>query len=309
MEDAIAHLTTFAAAHHGVFRTSDAVGVGIGPELLRSLVGRGWCERPWRSIYCLRGAPDTPNRRLMVAVWFGGADAAGSHRAAARVWRSPGFGGSPPEVTVLRGRSQRRSYGLVHGSLLLPARHVTVVDGIPVTSPARTIFDLAGVLPLGRTARVLDDALASRLCTIQDVQQVFFVLAGRGRRGTRAMRTLLEERGEGYVPPSSELERVARETFARHGIAAPRFEVDLGDDDWIGRVDCVWDREKVIVELDGRRHHDARLDRERDRMRDNRLMAAGYRVIRVTWEDLVHRPLEVVRWVRDALAVGSKRPA
>jgi very-short-patch-repair endonuclease len=304
METSLARLSTFAAAHHGTFRRSDAIDAGIGPELLRSLVDRGWCERPWRSIYRVRGAPDTPDQRLMIAVWFGGDGAAGSHRAAARVWRSAGFGASGPEVTVPRGRSQRRSYGLVHGSLVLPARHVTVVGGIPVTTPARTIFDLAGVLPLGRTARVLDDALAKRLCTVRDVQQVFFVLAGRGRRGTRAMRTLLEERGEGYVPPSSELERMARETLARHGLPTPRFEVDLGDDDWIGRVDCVWQRERVIVELDGRRHHDSRLDRERDRVRDNRLMAAGYRVIRVTWDDLVQRSVEVVGWIRDALAAA-----
>lgn len=174
-----------------------------------------------------------------------------------------------------------------------------------MTTPARTVFDLAGLVHPGRVERTLDEALKRKLCTLADVQQVFFVLARRGRRGTTTMRALLDARGPGYVPPASELERLARLEFARGGLPDPEFEVDVGSTDWVGRVDCLWRAQRVIVELDGTRYHGSLVDREADRRRDNQLMAAGWRVIRVTWEDLKIRPDEVVSWIRDALAAAA----
>ena len=228
-----------------------------------------------------------------------------SHRCGARIWRIPGFGGAGPELTKPRGQSQRRSYGLVHGSLVLPPSHRTLHRSLPVTTVARTIFDLAGVVRPDRVERALDHALSTGLCTLGQVQQVFFAVARQGRRGTVTMRNLLEDRGDGYVAPASELERRGRALFAAHGLPTPAFEVDLGSDAWVGRVDCVWRDQRVIVELDSRRHHSALLDRESDRRRDNELMAAGWRVLRVTWDDLEHRPASVARWIRAALASAA----
>jgi hypothetical protein len=249
--------------------------------------------------------PITANQLSLTAAWFAGTDALISHRDAARVWWIPGFAAVEPEVTKLRGQSQRRSYGLVHGSLVLPSSHRTERNGLPVTTVARTIFDLAGVIPAGRVERAMDHALATKLCTTGQLQQVFFALARRGRRGTAVMRELLEARREGYVAPASELERKGRALFAAGGLPPAVFEVDLGDDSWVGRVDCLWPAQKVIVELDGRRHHSALVDREADRRRDNALMAAGWRVIRVTWDDLVHRPTAVLAWIRAALDAAA----
>lgn len=295
-------LTKFASAHHGLFRGTDATALGWSTRALERLVLRGWCDIPRRGVYRIAGAPRTAKQALLAGVWFSGDDAVGSHRAAGRAWSIPGYRNAGPEVLKPRGQSQRRSYGLVHGCLVLPASHCTIRDNIPVTTPARTIFDLAGVQSPARTERALDHVLNAKLCSLVDVQQVFFALARRGRRGTVTMRELLEARGEGYVPPASELERKARQVFRDAGLPAPTFEVDLGSTDWIGRVDCLWRDAKVIVELDGRRYHDGRLALEGDRRRDNALMAAGWRVIRVTWDDLRDRPTEVVAWVRSALS-------
>jgi len=173
-----------------------------------------------------------------------------------------------------------------------------------VTTVSRTLFDLAGVEPKGRVEIALDDALARKLCTLRQVNQVFFALARRGRRGTAAMRELLEERGEGYVPPASALERLARKVFEEHGLEMPDFELNLGDDDWIGRVDCVWRSSRLVVELDSESYHGSRSARDADRKRDNRLMATGWRVLRVTWEDLKERPAETVAQIKAALKAG-----
>ena len=300
-----ADLAAFARDHHGLFRRQDAVALGWTDARLQQLVCTGWCDKPRHGVYRIGGAPRTLAQTDLAAVWFAGADGVASHRAASRLWGAPGFGNAGPEITRPRGRSQRREYGSVHGSLVLPGSHRTEHRSIPITTPARTVFDLAGVVSPGRTERVLDDFLNRRLCTLAQLQQVFFALARRGRRGTVTMRTLLEARGEGYIATASELERRARAVFEQHGLPMPEFEVDLGSEAWVGRVDCYWRDQRVVVELDSRLHHTALVDREADRRRDNELMAAGWRVIRVTWRDLHDDPAKVCRLIRTALAAAA----
>ncbi len=117
------------------------------------------------------------------------------------------------------------------------------------------------------------------------------------------MRSLLDDFGEGHIAPASELERRGRKVFAEAGLPLPRFEVHLGtDDQWVGRVDCLWDEARLVVELDGGRFHGGLLARDADRRRDNHLMSQGWRVLRITWDDLCERPQEVVAWIRAALA-------
>jgi very-short-patch-repair endonuclease len=70
-------------------------------------------------------------------------------------------------------------------------------------------------------------------------------------------------------------------------------------------VDCVWREARLIVELDGERYHGSRSRRQADRERDNRLMAAGWRVIRITWDDLKNRPVHVVGQIRTALSSAA----
>jgi hypothetical protein len=163
------------------------------------------------------------------------------------------------------------------------------------------VFDLAGIQRPEATERVLDHVVQTHLCTVEDLHAVFFALARQGRRGTAVMRELLEGRGEGYVPPASELERRARALFQEAGLPVPAFEVEVGGADWIGRVDCLGRAERVVVELDGRRHHGGVVARAADRRRDNALAAAGWRVLRITWDDVVDRPEEVLAWLRRAL--------
>ena len=190
----------------------------------------------------------------------------------------------------------------MHTSLWLPPGHTTTRDAIPITRVARTIFDLAGFEPIARVEMVIDDAISRGLATERQLENVFFALARRGRRGTAAMRELLEDRGPGYIAPASELERTARRLFAAHGVPQPRYEISLEADDVIGRVDCIWSESRLVVELDSHRFHGSKGARERDRKRDNQLVAAGWRVIRVTWDDLKERPDEVVAQIVAALA-------
>ena len=303
MDRPFAELARYAAAHHGIFRTADAVHRGIGSARLETLIDSGWCARVSIGVYRVQAAPRSGKQVVLREVWSH-PDAVASHRGAAYLLGLLGYRRPLPEVTLPHGGNQR-GHGLVHVSLWLPSAHITTLNGIPITRTPRTIFDLAGVEPTDRVAIALDDALSRKLCTLRQINQVFFALARRGRKGTAAMRALLEERGEGYVPPASELERLARQVFAAGGLPQPDFEVELGADQFIGRVDCLWRPQRLIVELDGHRFHSSTSARRADRERSNRLVAAGWRVIRITWEDLRDRPHEVVEQLRTALAAAA----
>ncbi|WP_426573612.1 type IV toxin-antitoxin system AbiEi family antitoxin domain-containing protein [Aquihabitans sp. McL0605] len=305
MKDAERYVAGRAARQHGIFTYKQAMDLGMSVGVLRRLVGSGWCERAHQGVYVVRAAPPSVHQRILLSVLVAAPDAAASHRSGGQLWAVPGYDGRILEVTRPHGRSQRTDRGLVHGSLWLPPSHVTTRFGIAVTTPARTAFDLGGVVPAKRFERDVDDLIHRGLCTVRQLQQVFFALARRGRRGTVAMRQRLEAMGEGYIAPASELERRARELFASAGLPLPRFEVEVGDSEWIGRVDCLWEAERVIVELDGHRHHGSPLQAEADRKRDNELMASGWRVIRVRWDDLNDRPALVVTWIRSALAAAG----
>jgi very-short-patch-repair endonuclease len=294
-------LARIAARQHGAFTSSQADVVGLTRRGIEGLVRSGWCVRCSRGVFRVRAAPATKRQRLAIAVLSSGPDAWASHGSAAQLAEADWFGSARPEVSRPRGSSQRSGLAIVHGSLWLPPEHGTVRHGIPTTTPARTIFDLASCLPRARLDRVMDEFTRRQLCTVGQVQQVFFVLARRGRPGSGMVRAMLEDLGEERMVPASELERAFRRLIAGQGLPDPRFEVDLGGDTWIGRVDVIWSEARLVVELDSRRHHGGLTARDADRRRDNELMAEGWRVLRFTWDDLQRRPAEVMAALRRAL--------
>jgi hypothetical protein len=286
-------LATFAARHHGLFRMADARDAGASRQDVRTLTASGWCVLVSPGVYRIAGAPPTDHQAILASVWGRPPGAVASHRAAAYIWGLLGYHRASRDVSISFGGTQPTASN-VHTSLWLPPQHVTMREAIPLTRVARTIFDLAGVETPGRLELLVDDAIARRLCTQRQLENVFFALARRGRRGTAAMRERLEDMGPGYIAPASQLERLARRLFTERGVPMPRFEVHLGDDDVVGRVDCTWTEARLVVELDGQRYHGTPAARNRDRKRDNRLVAAGWRVIRFTWDDLRDHPDDVV---------------
>ena len=252
-----------------------------------------------RGISRVTGAPTTSLQLLLAHVLAGGPGTVASHRAAAELWEFPGFDDGYIEISKSRGRSQRIPNGRIHGSLWLPEHHITTVDGIPATTPPRTIFDIAGWLHPKRVKRAFENAINMGL--VDPLKQAALVaeLGKRGRRGTALMRKLCESHGIGYVAPASELEALLLEVLADAGLPPPDQQVDLGDTEgWIGRVDFLYREARVVIEADGRRWHHPDNDLERDQ----RLTAAGWRVLRVTWEQLVNRPWEFTREVAQLVA-------
>src|SRR4051794_23160785 len=129
-------LYELAESQHGVVtrRQASALGTLLTPPRWEACSSR---------VMRAAGSPRTDRQRLMAAVLDGGAGAVASHSAAAWLWRVPGFGLRTIDVTRPRRRSRRPStLAVLHEPRLLPEHHCTVVDGIPVTTPERTLCDI-----------------------------------------------------------------------------------------------------------------------------------------------------------------------
>ena len=303
--DVDARIADTAARQLGLFTYQQARRAGATRAFLRHRLGhRQWVEVEYH-VYALTGSPTSWRQHLLAAVLSAGGVSAASHRSAAQLYGCPGFRQDWLELSVPRGRRPRLPRAVLHEASL-PRHHIKIVQGIPTTSVARMLVDNAALLHPRRTERAIDNCLARRLVTVAALWSVMADVGGRGRDGVALMRELLLARGEGFVAPASELERMMVELLVANGLPLPVRELNLGDaDGWIGRVDFVYRDAKVLIEVDGRFGHTQLLDRRADKARDNRLTAAGWRILRIDYEMLVRHPDAVVGQIRSLLKLAA----
>jgi hypothetical protein len=218
-----------------------------------------------------------------------------SHGDGAALWDLLPVKGTRIHVTVpVRGAHKRRGLA-VHSTLHLPPAERTTRDGIPVTSVARTLLDVAETDP-PRLPRAWDTAERLRLLDLRAVEAT--CEGARGRRGLKHLVPLLEDRTR-VIPD------VRRELEARFFDLCRAFDLPLPSCNVLVEgylVDAFWPNQRLIVELDSWEFHSDRGAFERDRERDAVLQAAGYRVVRITWRRLNEQPAAVAALIRRLLA-------
>jgi hypothetical protein len=294
-------LLELAGRQHLVFTREQAVDLGFSAAVIPRRVAAGRWRQLGRRTYTFGGLLLPWRGQVNAAVLDHRRAAAASHQTAAALHCVPGFPARGVEITARRAGHHRHSAAGLHETSWLPDDHVTTVDGIRCTTLARTIFDLAGTQRPARVARALDNATNQLGLATEQLEGVLRDLGRRGRPGSALVRELLEARGEGFVATESALEDLLLRVLEEHGVEPPARQVHAGGRRPAGRVDFAYRGRGLIIEADGRRYHTAKLDMDADRARDNELMAAGWRVLRVTWDDLVERPADVARLVRTAL--------
>jgi very-short-patch-repair endonuclease len=177
-----------------------------------------------------------------------------------------------------------------------------VVDGIPVTSVFRTVFDLAAVLDLRGLERAWHEA------EVQDLRDRVSLpmLLERypGRRGARNLRTLLDA-GEPVGFTRNDFEEAFVAFVDEYGLRRPRMNGTLAMRGRFFEVDALWEDERVAVELDSRSVHGTNKNFESDKQRDRILLAEGWRTARVTWRQLRDEPDELAADLRKALWRGA----
>ena len=264
-----AGIARLAARQQGVVTTRQLAAAGIGPNALAHRVATGRLARLHRGVYRV-GPVTAPYGREMAAVLATGG--ALSHHTAAALWgfRPPHDG--DPHVTV-QGKDARARRGLrVHRSASLNA---AVHLGLPLTTAARTLHDLAPLLSQAELDRAVEEALIRGLATPDELTT---------RPALR--RATIEE----PQITRSEAERRLRRLIKAARL--PRAVTNVRVAGW--EVDAFWPAHRLVVEVDGFAYHGNRAAFERDRRKDAALVAAGYRVIRITWRQLVDEPHVVV---------------
>jgi very-short-patch-repair endonuclease len=232
----------------------------------------------------------------MAAVLACGEEAALSHRSAARFWRLLPAVAEWVEVTS-PGRRVRRD-GIVGHRGDLREDEWQIEEGIPVTSPFRTIFDLAAMAARREVERALHEAEVHRLT--DRVSLPMLLERYPGRRGTRVLRELLAS-DEPVGITRNEFEEAFLALIDAYGLSRPRMNATLALRGRFFEVDALWEAHRFVAELDSQGVHGTKKRFESDRHRDRVLVAEGYRIFHVSWLQLRNEPDEIAADLRLAL--------
>lgn len=179
-----------------------------------------------------------------------------------------------------------------------PQRDILLIDGVLVTTRERAVFDCLRVLAERAAVDLLDRALQRRWITMDEL--VSRTAGWHGRDGAPRLLKLIRLVSGGA---RSAAERLLGSLLVGAGITGWEGNLPIHDEDGhVGDGDVVFRRERLVVEADGWAYHVTPDRFQRDRERQNRLMAAGWTVLRFTWRDLTVRPDEVIATIRATLA-------
>ena len=291
-------LADLAARQHGVVSRAQLRVIGLSDSAIRHRVAVKRLHRIHTSIYAV-ALPLLPRARYMAAVLACGEGAALSHNAAAAHIGLRAAPGGPIDVTVVRAGGRRRPGIALHVTGSLPDPEVMEKEGIRCTTPMRTLVDLAAVVRHpAELKRALERALVLDLfdrCKFDAV-----VEGSNGRRGLRLLRDLAADLADEAPPVSSELERLTLEIIVGGRFPDPVINGHIGE----LQVDFHWPDHKLVVETDGAATHGHAIAFHRDRERDLALQARGWRVIRLTWRQVVSEPERVMATLRRYLPAG-----
>jgi very-short-patch-repair endonuclease len=277
-----AAIARLAANQHGVVTTAQLMRAGLSTGRISERAAVGRLHPIHRGVYAVGHPTLSEKGRWMAAVLACGGNAVLSHTSAAELWgirrrvrrlseagQDAGLGPAHVTVPSTAGKRKRRGIAL-HRSTPLTARHSTRLDGIPVTTPARTLSDLGPLLSPAQFSAALREAEFLRL-PIGD-----------------------QPESDG---PRTELESCMLALCRRHRLPQP--EVNVGISRY--EVDFLWPDERLIVEVDGWDSHRIRSAFEEDRARDVRLAVLGHEVVRFTWRQLMRDQPAVAKTIRTLL--------
>lgn len=280
------------------------IELGLSDARIKGRIARGHLHVVHRGVYAVGHRVLSRRSRWMAAVLFGGPEAALSHRSAAQLWGIAPHRGSAIDVT--RRSGWRSSTGIVVHRNAISADEIEEVAGIPCTCVPRTSLDLAGSFSRDELERTINQIEMRRLT---HALSIYDLLARYPRRpGAPVLRALLDDLLEGHGVTRSMLEERFAALLARSDLPRPQLNASLAVHGRFFEVDCLWRKQRVIVELDGVRVHGTDLAFEKDRERDRLLIADGWRVPRITWRQLRDDAPAVLADLRTLLRTVPPRP-
>ena len=279
-----------ARRQHGVVAKAQLAELGFGDRAIKHRIAKGRLHRLHRGVYVV-GRPElTQEGRWMAAVLRMGPDSCLSHRSAAALWKIRPARAGLIQVSLLAA-VERRAPGIrAHRRPTMSAEDVTTHRAIPVTTPTRTLIDLATTLDPKALEAAVNEADVHDLIDPEALRAD--LEHQRGQPGTRPLRALLDRHT--YRMTESELERRFLRIVRRAGLPLPETQRTTA-----GRTDFLWPSLGLVVETDGWRYHRTPARQARDNRRMQQHAAAGRTAVRISHYEICNEARRV-----EALVAG-----
>lgn len=300
-------LETLAVGQRGRFTRAQVRGFSDSAPAVtqRRIRSRRW-RRLTSRVLAFPGVPVDELGDLWTAHLHVGPDSVLSHLSAARIHELPSIPPTPPTLTVPDGSNRRYRSGRLYQRNDLQTLDVVDASGLPVTSVARTLVDLAATFRRIRLEPLVDHVIGERMASIGDLRETVGAVARPGKRGVPAMSAILEDRLPGDAVEASVLERTLTAALRQAGLAAgtAQYEAPGGPGDRSGLVDRAWPHLRWVVEADGRRWHAREAAMAADRARDRAAASVGWQVTRFTHHELTQ---QIDGAVEDLMRIWRRR--
>lgn len=287
--DAARRLSRLAARQLGLITTAQADSIGLSRRWLYRAQETGKLIRLRRTVYALLGSTPSWRRSVLAAVLAAGPEAVASHETAAQIWgltsesrsvndRDFGPADAAIHITV---PTERRLEGVVAHRQRLPSLERSRHAFVPVTSPARTLYDLAQTLDSNELGACVDEALRRRIVDLAAIRRTYEAHAGPGRRRIEPLKEVLAGRVPGFDPGANPWERAMDDLWDTLGLPASRRQYRLKVGNRSYRLDRAIPELRLAVEWVGSEFH-GQLGRYRDdRLRISDLVQAGWDVVEI----------------------------
>jgi very-short-patch-repair endonuclease len=283
-------LEALARRQHGVVSRRQLRELGLSDTMVARWLDAGRLHRLHRQVFAVGHTALSIDGRLHAALLYAGPEAVLSHTTAAWLWRLIDAEPKRVHLTALGRRSSLPGVRVHHSRQVAPFH----CRGFRVTSVARTLLDLAWVLPPRQIRRALAEAEFRKLLRPAEV----LAETGSGRRGSRALKDALQT----YLPQLAQTLSLLEQRFLE---LCQRFEFPIPEVNrraGLMRVDAIWPDRLLAVEVDGGDAHTSWAQINRDRDREIALRARGYRIVRYGWMQVTQRPEEVADDLRRLLS-------
>jgi len=283
-----------ARGQRNLVSTAQLTGCGCGKDAVAHRVRGGWLRVVFHGVYLVGGGVLGPLALEQAALIACGERSFISHRSAAFVWGMRETAPEVVEVTVV-GRGCRSRDGLrVHRITAVDKRELRRHEGLWVSSPARTVLEVAAVGTRDELVDVIDAGLALRRFTARELRTV--LARHRGRRGAGRLAEVLADETAMAIS-RSRAERALQRLIRDAGLPAPEMNVPFGRFE----ADFLWREQRVIVELDSATYHSGPGVFQRDREKTLVFQGAGFDVLRPTRWHVIHEPTRVLVLLAQAL--------
>jgi very-short-patch-repair endonuclease len=293
-------IARIAGAQQGLVTVAQLRGVGLAESTFDEAVSRGLLHRVFRGVYSVGHTAVTTHGRLLAATMACGSGTVVSHRTAA--WLLGLRDRRPVDVEVIAPVEAGRKIDGIKRRFVPPPEpwEVGIWKGVPTTGAARVIVDCAGILGRHELADLLEEAALARALRPERIDRI---LDGPRRRNAKLLLRQLEpwRRYKPGIHLRSRMEAKLLPLLSERGLPIPETNSKLRVAGKTYEVDFLWPRQKVVVETDGSVVHSTPVAGARDGARTRALLAAGYLISRLGWEDLRDRPAETLDELAAAL--------